>query len=55
MRVEDMAQAVTTALQMVRFSPDQNAHIQACQVFSQAHRGAAQRTVQALLPYLQIN
>jgi 3-deoxy-D-manno-octulosonic-acid transferase len=55
LRVENMAQAVTTALQMVRFSPDENAHIQACQVFSQAHRGAAQRTVQALLPYLQIN
>jgi 3-deoxy-D-manno-octulosonic-acid transferase len=55
MRVEDMAQAVTTALQMVRFSPGENAHIHACQVFSQAHRGATQRTAQALLPYLQIN
>ena len=55
MRVEDMAQAVTTALQMVRFSPGENAQIQACQVFSQAHRGATQRTAQALLPYLQIN
>jgi 3-deoxy-D-manno-octulosonic-acid transferase len=55
LRTEDMAQAVTTALQMVRFSPDANAHVQACQVFSLAHRGAAQRTVQALLPYLPTN
>ena len=55
LRTEDMAQAVTTALQMVRFSPDANAHVQACQVFSLAHRGAAQRTVQALLPYLTKN
>ena len=55
LRVEDMAQAVTTALQMVRFGPDENAHVQACMVFSQAHRGAAQRTAQALLPYLTTN
>lgn len=53
LRVEDMAQAVTTALQMVSFSPHENVHIEACKVFSQAHRGAAQRTVQALLPYLK--
>jgi len=53
LRVADMAQAVTTALQMVRFGPDENAHVQACMAFSQAHRGAAQRTVQALLPYLE--
>jgi 3-deoxy-D-manno-octulosonic-acid transferase len=52
LRVEDMAQAVTTALQMVSFGPDENAHVQACMAFSQAHRGAAQRTAQALLPYL---
>jgi 3-deoxy-D-manno-octulosonic-acid transferase len=52
LRVEDMAQAVATALQMVGSSPDENAHVQACLAFSQAHRGAAQRTVQALLPYL---
>ena len=52
LRVEDMAQAVTTALQMVGFGPDENAHVQACMAFSQAHRGAAQRTAQALLPYL---
>ena len=55
LRVADMAQAVTTALQMVRFGPDENAHVQACMAFSQAHRGAAQRTVQALLPYLETN
>ncbi len=55
LRVEGMAQAVTTALQMVRFGPDENAHVQACMAFSQAHRGAAQRTAQALLPYLTTN
>jgi 3-deoxy-D-manno-octulosonic-acid transferase len=55
LRVDDMAQAVTTALQMVRFSPDENAHVQACMAFSQAHRGAAQRTAQALVPYLKTN
>jgi 3-deoxy-D-manno-octulosonic-acid transferase len=53
--VQDMAQAITTALQMVRFGPDENAHVQACIAFSQAHRGAAQRTAQALLPYLKTN
>lgn len=53
MRVPDMAQAVTTALRMVRSGPDENAHVQACMTFSQAHRGAAQRTVKALLPYLK--
>jgi 3-deoxy-D-manno-octulosonic-acid transferase len=53
LRVADMAQAVTTALQMVRSGPDENAHIQACIQFSQAHRGAAERTAQALLPYLK--
>jgi 3-deoxy-D-manno-octulosonic-acid transferase len=53
LRVEDMAQAVTTALQMVRSGPDENAHVQACMAFSQAHRGAAQRTAQALLPFLK--
>jgi 3-deoxy-D-manno-octulosonic-acid transferase len=52
LRVDDMAQAVTTALQIVRFGPDENAHVQACAVFSQAHRGAAHRTAQALVPYL---
>jgi 3-deoxy-D-manno-octulosonic-acid transferase len=55
LRVQDMAQAVTTALQMVRFGPDENAHVQACMAFSQAHRGATQRTAQALLPYLTTN
>ena len=52
LRVQDMAQAVTTALQIVGFGPE-NAHVQACRVFSQAHRGAAQRTAQALLPYFK--
>jgi 3-deoxy-D-manno-octulosonic-acid transferase len=55
LRVDDMAQAVTTALQMVRFGPDENAHVQACMTFSQAHRGAAQRTAMALVPYLKTN
>jgi 3-deoxy-D-manno-octulosonic-acid transferase len=55
LRVQDMAQAVTTALQMVNSDPDKNAHVQACMAFSQAHRGAAQRTAQALLPYLKTN
>ena len=52
-RVEDMAHAIVTALQMVRFGPDENAHVAACAAFTQAHRGAAQRTVQALAPYLK--
>jgi len=39
----------------VRFGPDENAHVQACQVFSQAHRGAAQRTAQAILSFLKTN
>jgi 3-deoxy-D-manno-octulosonic-acid transferase len=55
LRVADMPQAVTTALQMVQSGPDENAHVQACLAFSQAHRGAAQRTVEALLPYLGRN
>ena len=55
LRVEDMAQAVTTALQMVRFDLDERAHVQACMAFSQAHRGAAQRTAEVLLPYLKTN
>jgi 3-deoxy-D-manno-octulosonic-acid transferase len=55
LRVDDMAQAVTTALQLVTYEPDEKAHVQACVAFSQAHRGAAQRTAQALLPYLTPN
>ncbi len=55
LRVEDMPHAVTTALQMVKSGPDENAHVQASMAFSQAHRGAAQRTTQALLPYLKTN
>ena len=53
-RVEDMAHAIVTALQMVRFGPDENAHVAACAAFSQAHRGAAQRTALALAPYLKV-
>ncbi len=52
-RVQDMAQATVTALQMVRFAPDESAHVAACVAFSQAHRGAAQRTAAALAPYLK--
>jgi 3-deoxy-D-manno-octulosonic-acid transferase len=52
-RVADMAQAVTTALQLATSGPDENAHVQACLDFSAQHRGAAQRTVQALLPLLK--
>jgi 3-deoxy-D-manno-octulosonic-acid transferase len=53
LRVEDMAHAIVTALQMVRFGPDENAHVTACLAFAQQHRGAAQCTVQALAPYLK--
>lgn len=53
LRVDDMAQAVTTALQMVSSGPDECVHVQACLAFSQAHRGAARLTVQALMPYLE--
>ncbi len=52
-RVADMAEAVTTALRMVASGPDENLHVQACLAFTQAHRGAAQRSVVALLPYLK--
>ena len=52
-RVSDMAQAVTTAMRMVASGPDENVHVQACMAFTQAHRGAAHRTVDALLPYLR--
>ena len=55
LRVDDMPQAVTTALQVVMSEPDEKAHVHACMAFSQAHRGAAQRTAQALLPYLSTN
>jgi 3-deoxy-D-manno-octulosonic-acid transferase len=51
LRVADMAEAVVTALQMVASAADENAHVQACWTFSQEHKGAAQRTAQALLPY----
>jgi len=55
LRVEDMAQAVTTALQVVRSGPDENAYVQGCLAFSQAHRGAAQRTAEALQTFLKPN
>ncbi|MEY3999279.1 MAG: hypothetical protein RLY60_2091 [Pseudomonadota bacterium] len=52
LRVQDMAQAMTTALQLVNSGADENAYVAACLSFSQSHRGAAQRTVEAVLPYL---
>lgn len=55
LRVDDMAQAVTTALQVVRSGPDENAHVQGCLAFSQAHRGAAQRTAEALQAFVKPN
>jgi 3-deoxy-D-manno-octulosonic-acid transferase len=55
LRVQDMAQGMTTALQLVNSGADENAYVAACLAFSQAHRGAAQRTVEAVLPYLNQN
>jgi 3-deoxy-D-manno-octulosonic-acid transferase len=52
-RVEDMAQAVTSALQLVCSGPDENSYVSACLAFTQKNKGATQRTVQALKPYLQ--
>lgn len=52
LRVQDMAHGMTTALQLVHSGADENAYVSACLAFSQAHRGAAQRTVEAVLPYL---
>jgi len=52
LRVQDMAQAMTTSLQLVNSGADENAYVAACLSFSQAHRGAAQRAVEAVLPYL---
>ena len=52
LRVQGMAQGMTTALQLVNSGADENAYVAACLAFSQAHRGAAQRTVEAVLPYL---
>jgi 3-deoxy-D-manno-octulosonic-acid transferase len=52
-RAQDMAHAVTLALQIACSGADENAHVAACAVFSQQHRGAAQRTVEAVLPYLK--
>ena len=51
-RVEDMAQAVTSALQLVCSGPDENSYVSACLAFTQKNKGATQRTVQALKPYL---
>ena len=53
LRVQDMSQALNTALQMVESDANENTHVLACTAFSQAHRGAAQRTAHALLPYLK--
>lgn len=52
-RVEDMAQAVTSALQLVCSGPDENSYVSACLAFTQKNKGATQRTVQALKPYLK--
>ena len=51
-RVEDMAQAVTSALQLVCSGPDESSYVSACLAFTQKNKGATQRTVQALSPYL---
>ena len=47
-RVSDMAQAVTWALHLALSAQEENMHVQACMTFTERHRGAAQRTVQAL-------
>ena len=52
-RVQDMAQAVTSALQLVCSGPDENSYVSACLAFTQKNKGATQRTVQALKPYLR--
>ena len=52
-RVEDIAQAVTSALQLVCSGPDENSYVSACLAFTQKNKGATQRTVQALKPYLK--
>ena len=52
-RVEDIAQAVTSALQLVCSGPDENSYVSACLAFTQKNKGATQRTVQALKPYLR--
>ena len=52
-RVEDLAQAVTSALQLVCSGPDENSYVSACLAFTQKNKGATQRTVQALKPYLK--
>ena len=54
-RVEDMPHAVRKALDLATASEQERTHVQACLAFAQAHRGAAQRTAQALLPYLTSN
>jgi 3-deoxy-D-manno-octulosonic-acid transferase len=52
-RVEDMAQAVVSALQLVCSGPDENSYVSACLAFTQKNKGATHRTVQALKPYLR--
>ena len=51
--VQDMAQAVTTALHLAESAQEENVYVQACLNFTEQHRGAAQHTVQALKPWLQ--
>ena len=53
-RVADMAQAVTMALHLAESAQEENVHVQACMTFTAQHRGAAQRTVQALKPWLKV-
>jgi hypothetical protein len=48
-----MARAVTAALQLVCSGPDENSYVSACLAFTQKNKGATQRTVQALKPYLK--
>ncbi len=52
LRVHDMAHGITAALQLVHSGADENAYVAACLTFAQSHRGAAQRSVEALLPYV---
>ena len=54
-RAQNMVDAVYKAFDIVTTSEQQRTHVQACFAFAQAYRGAAQRTAQALLPYLKAN
>lgn len=54
-RVEDMPRAVANALALVADKPRHAAMAQAAHVFAGSHRGAAERTVTALLNLVQQN